>query len=113
MATTDKERDFQAEADKYAHNSISCIKEMTDALDHAESDCDGEIECEHCEGTGTIITDADGAQVSTQRASRRDKGQRRSHNQRRGFCALACDAWLQRGRSLHRLTRERKERPCN
>jgi hypothetical protein len=53
MSTTrDTEKDFQTQADEYANNSISCIKEMTDALDHAEKECDGEVNCDACTGTG-------------------------------------------------------------
>ena len=61
MATKTKsapspERNFQEVANDYAKRSIESLREMIQALEHAE-ECDGE--CEECCGTGIVDTDTE------------------------------------------------------
>jgi hypothetical protein len=64
-----KEKDFQKVADEYARTSLESIRDMVEALEHAES-CEEEgctigsetsrvrVPCRDCNGTGKIVEDA-------------------------------------------------------
>ena len=51
-----EEKDFQTQANEYAKVAIQNIREMIEAMEHAE-ECNGEMECQTCAGTGTLETD--------------------------------------------------------
>jgi hypothetical protein len=59
-APATKEPDFQAQADEYAHRSIESLRDMLDALEHAER-CD-KPGCKHGSETCTVKL-ADGRRV--------------------------------------------------
>ena len=51
--TATPEETFQEAANKYATCAIGNIREMVEAMEHAE-ECSGERECPACEGTGKL-----------------------------------------------------------
>jgi len=53
--TKAREKTFEQQAKEYANCAIGNIREIIEALEHAE-ECEGEIECDACEGRGTIDT---------------------------------------------------------
>jgi len=47
------EKDFETQAKEYAACAIASIREMVEAMEHAE-ECDGEHDCPDCDGRGII-----------------------------------------------------------
>lgn len=54
--TKKEEKTFEQQAKEYADCAIGNIREMVEALEHAD-ECDGEIECDTCAGSGKLSTD--------------------------------------------------------
>jgi hypothetical protein len=55
MPKAKEEKDFQTQANEYAKTAIGSIREMVEAMEHAE-DCSGTVECPDCDGTGRADT---------------------------------------------------------
>ena len=47
------DKPIQQAANEYAERVIGSIKEMLDALDHAQ-ECNGKMECGQCDGSGRL-----------------------------------------------------------
>jgi hypothetical protein len=57
MKNKTEEKDFQDVATDHGKDAVAWMREELDALEHANSDCSGDVECEDCSGSGTDAED--------------------------------------------------------